>query len=943
MSVGVMIHPTADPVSSADRLVHILAGASGRGVRITFKPVTRLGGSWVYYVEGGTAHRAHIISAAPTDNTYLGPVAGVKYISLSNAEVVTWAAEAGLAGHTRIRWRLFGRDGGGSFQTQVDYAGDGNWIDVGAPISTQTAETDIELEEEVELPSPLLATSKIRAMGVSTPTALVCYPVAYTPNELPGPEDHMVILDTVPMAKTSGSVELAVALAPAGQTLRFSGGYYHNDESSDPDFVVSTATWVVNGATWTPAGGYYPKLQSLNQSGSIYYNVTYSDIGDFAEVYTFSGEKVAYESTLTASQTWDIGTKYIGGFQKDPDNDEAILYLPDGRVIDLSTQPDGDVADSAGMQSMAVRGGMADIYVRSTALQWDYGSGETWTDYTPSIWYAVNHWRYKNAASHQLDNGEALRSRYTWEFLGPQTHTLFSDDDGLTWHNPLDPEIRSVTGRVTRFVDYGDATRLLVGSGCHLRIGWFDLSALECGTFCRFQSSWNNANASMLFQHSGVWYWGSSDSDSGDGNTPVIRVSTDLVNWVTYWRPTRTDVRGIPQYVGELAGKLHFRVYDADTSSSAIDEHVVLDPARVVKRRGVLTSPAKQNLLGDRPSMCDRLSDWELEQNSGGTYSVVEIDTDNAFVPGAIGSLHLVKNDRQYDEHTGVVAVATTTIEVGKRYQAHAWAKGRGFAVNASCTSDQGESDRIDYAINADWTEIWGKPFTAGDTETQFRLLLTQHRADRSSELWLGAAEIVECPVGGEWTPGGVAQPAEVLSAELDYESHWTHLFSFMSLQDTPELTNGTSDPVYLRSWVAPGGDFISLYFDPSDGKIKLESTVDSTPTGSPIETSSTRRIEREHLIRIAVRYAAGEVSFSVSDGAAVEHVGPLTHAGDALSGEDITAITGDDSGEGVMSGILLDDYVLPLCLSDQHVADIFDEPGNFESAFTPETALQLV
>ncbi|MBN2445639.1 MAG: exo-alpha-sialidase [Phycisphaerae bacterium] len=529
------------------------------------------------------------------------------------------------------------------------------------------------------------------------------------------------------------------------------------------------------------------------------------------------------------------------------------------------------------------------------------------------------------------------------DWSGGEQITLFSDDDGVTWYNPLGEETVSATGRVTRFRDYGHATRILIGSDHHLRVGWFDLSTLETGTFCRFQSSWDHAYAFDLFQHNGVWYWCSSDSDSGSGNAPIIRVSLDLVHWVTYWRPTRTDIKHVYQFCGEVGGKLHFRLSDASAQAYDLDEHLILDPAKVVQRTGVIVSPAKTNLLGDRPSKCDLLTDWGLEPN-GSKYDTAEVDTSTIFAPGAVGSLHFVKTERPFNEYTGITAVADTPVEIGHRYQAHAWVKGKGFYVNTECVTDQGAATWVMYGINEDeWTEIWGAPYTAADTATKFRVLLTQDQADYLSELWIGAAEIVECPTLGEWSPGGVSQPADVASVELELGTHWTHVFSFMPLCDTNELTDGTPSPVYIHSWVAPDGDFVNLYYDPADSKLKMESTVDSTPTGSPIETTGTRQIDREHLFRIAVRYAAGEMSFSVCDGAGVEHVGPLTHTGDALSGEGVTLITGDETGEGVMHGVLLDDYVLPLCLSDEHVAKIFGNPGNFESAFTPETALQLV
>jgi hypothetical protein len=529
---------------------------------------------------------------------------------------------------------------------------------------------------------------------------------------------------------------------------------------------------------------------------------------------------------------------------------------------------------------------------------------------------------------------------YGDDWTGAEQRTYFSDDDGVTWYNPIAPKTVSVTGRCTRLIDYGHPTRILIGSDHYQRIGWFDLDTLEIGTFCRYQSSWDHAYGFMLAQHNGVWYWGSSDAVSGNGKAPIIRVSLDLVNWVTYWRPTRTDFYHVYQFIGELNGKLHFQVHDTDSTTSLIDEHLILDPAKISTRTGILVSPGKTNLLGDRPSKCDLITDWDLVQS--GDYDISEVDTTEKFAPGSVGSLHLKKTDVTYTEWTGVSAAAACTVSIGERYQPHVWIKGTCFFARAYCAGQTG-ADITNYTVNRDgWTEIWGNPLTATDTSITVVILGAQDQSDNSSEIWIGAAELVPCPAGGEWSPGGVAQPADVASVELELETHWTHVFSFMALNDSDELTDGSDSPVYLHSYVAPGGDFVNLYFDPADSKLKMESTVDASPTGSPIETTGTRQIDREHLFRIAVRYAAGEVSFSVFDGASVEHVSPITHAGDVLSGAGIVLTTGDESGENVMHGVLIDDYVLPGCLSDDEIAALFDQPGNVDQLMIPSGITQI-
>lgn len=521
------------------------------------------------------------------------------------------------------------------------------------------------------------------------------------------------------------------------------------------------------------------------------------------------------------------------------------------------------------------------------------------------------------------------------DWTGEEQITMFSDDDGVTWYNPIDPKLHSVTGRVTRFRDYGHPTRILVGSDHHLRIGWFDLDTLETGTFCRFPSSWDHAYAFDLFQHNGIWYWCSDDAIAGNGYAPVIRVSTDLVNWVTYWRPTRTDLQTVYQFCGELNGKLHFRVRDTDSTTHLIDEHIYLDPARIVKRTGVVVSPAKENLLGDRPSKCDLYTDWSLIQS--GTYTTSEVDTSVSFAPEAVGALHLVKDDVAYSEYTGVAAVANATTVIGERYVVHAWVKGKGFFAKCYMSPDASSSASYMHALNQDgWTEVWSAPFVATSTANHPVILIAQDQADYSSDVYIGACELLACKDVGEWSPGGVSQPADVASVTMELGTHWTQVFGFMPLQDSDELTNSDDDLVYIHSWVAPDGDFVNLYFDPSDSKIKMESTVDASPTGSPIETTGTRQIDREHLFRIAVRYANGEMSFSVSDGAGVEHVDPITHSGDALSGAGIVITTGDESGENSINGVLLDNRIIEGVLSESQVESYFDLP-NFKRLITTQ------
>lgn|GEM_PF-4554911 len=532
--------------------------------------------------------------------------------------------------------------------------------------------------------------------------------------------------------------------------------------------------------------------------------------------------------------------------------------------------------------------------------------------------YVINHFHaicYHGATGIWVaDTGDG-----SWRWL-----TKISLDDGLTWTDWRGGSI-SPTGQVTRFRDIGDPTRLVVGSDAHLRAGWFDLTTWRVGTYAKRQFETKNSYFFDLFQFGGLWYGVHPDSDQPGKHSAMISVSPDLVNWVPYWRCSDPTVHKLNGFVGFVGGRLHF-MFSRDGGSRG---HLCMSPATVTRMTGLALSPRKLNLLPPATSMCDTLSGWVAF--NAGPPSVIEIDSSVRFHPAASGSIRVRKYGMQALELTGVKLATPLPTVVGRIYKVHAWVKGvaRGVRVYFPSSWPYDVPTRADYGLlDNGWTEVWSGPLKATSTNQHIAAIAgICDEADRSVDLWIGAAEVVELPLTGEWSPGGVVNSGDVLDYAVDLPSSFTHVFSVIQLPSTSELTNWLADKLYLRSYLV-GRDYVELYFDAADRTFKLSASA-AGPGGSGEISTVPRVLQRGAHIKVAVRYRDGVVHLSVADGVPPEHVAAgLQYGGTPLPGPQRVIRTGDHTGDRVLPCVLFDDCIYDGWLENAEIDAIMRRSG---------------
>ena len=518
-------------------------------------------------------------------------------------------------------------------------------------------------------------------------------------------------------------------------------------------------------------------------------------------------------------------------------------------------------------------------------------------------------------------------------------HTFTSTNDGqlASWHEWWfelpGTNHSSPAGQVTCFRDANDPQRVYFGSDAHLRAGWLDPSTWRTGTFMERQfvnrgnrdPNWGSPFEWFVWDLSrfqDVWYATLASSDP-NYQTPVVLASSDLGRWAVCGRlaTDRTSYQTFGYCAGKLGDWLHYIVADEHWNVY----HGRARTVQVAEVDGVCVSPVKNNLLTDAESRCSDPDAWAAENGT------LTVDPNVQFFPGQ-ASLRVTASGLNSDALVTLRLAVPHTGNMNVPYRFHVWVRGSAKKLHLKVANDSVR--RADFALRADpdgnpqWTEIW-TPAISYDHEFYLwpRIEISPNEVDRAAEVWLGAAEVAEAPVEGEWVPGGANSPMENFDYQgLAFGAEWTHLFSTVLLSGTDDL--GASGRSYIRSYrvSSPGGvRYAELYFDCEQKHFRL--AVD----GADVLTCAPRTLLGGTRVYFAVRQVGltaqnRSLHLSISDGAGVEHVS--VSVGTALSGLGGSIRSGNNAGDSVAAQVYLEDVFYPACaLSDGEVEQRFSQP----------------
>jgi hypothetical protein len=501
----------------------------------------------------------------------------------------------------------------------------------------------------------------------------------------------------------------------------------------------------------------------------------------------------------------------------------------------------------------------------------------------------------------------------------PLSHRMpVSDDDGLTWHDYLQPPGQRRAQPIA-LRDYGHPTRMLYGSDEGWQVAWMDFSDGPTGRSIESLTTQLNPLGPTcyiwdLFTQGGLYYASSWDYESTERN-PVILVSPDLANWTIYHRFTNGEY-GAYRYTGFIGGRMHI-LANARTSY----EDLVLSPARVRIDQGRLVAGAVTNLLGPELSSAESTAGWvNISQVIGGSQGLFEHTTDIAH--SGAGCVHYTRSDG------GLMRLATpsTTAVGGTSYQFRFWVRGLtetsvaqvmvDGAVNATLAGFEPMSDR--------WLEVLTSPVELASGAHQLGLQFTSYsNSDHTLELLIDSLQLETVP-GTPWQPGGTPRAPAYLEATMPSGGGWTNVFSIQPDVIREYLTLPAD--VQIKSFIVDDLTRLDLVFDPLNYSFKLRPMIGGV-IQPPIATSR-QHFHRKHQIRFAVRCYGGYCyGLSVSNGQPVEH---LIGGFPAPAGPSVTVRAGSaDAAERVLPYVLYNDRWFDGCLSDGQIAALLDELGD--------------
>ncbi len=511
----------------------------------------------------------------------------------------------------------------------------------------------------------------------------------------------------------------------------------------------------------------------------------------------------------------------------------------------------------------------------------------------------IKHW-------HALTKHEGLNRWIAANGDGSAVHHLqASDDDGLTWHDYTQPGERFV--QPMAFVDYGDPSRLLMGSDLFWQVAEIDVSdAPNAGHIESAITNWDARPGKNfcfnLFEHQGVFYACQYDN-SYVYQHPVISVSRDRKHWAVYHNFTLGENGGY-RFCGELNGKLHLAVQRAGRLW-----HFAISPAKVDLVQGLHISPATENLLNSpAASSGGSTAGWMNQSDEIPAASGYRGDFSASQQGGHHGPdlLRYSRADggemRLWSPHVAVSPYSTV--------RARMWVRGDceycelRWRLNYA---DMGLSTF--FSPNEEhWQEIVSSQLMIDAVPMDLRAKLTCLARDNSLiDIDIDSIQIEQGPLT-PWQLGGSPRAADVWSATLP-PGNWTQIFTIQP--EALQLFITEEEQIDICTYTSHGGDVATVTFDGMDRRFKIK----GGPAGGPFQILETSpcRFQRQAQIRFAVRHSAQGLTFAVSNGQPLEHaIGTMI-----FSAAPSAWRVGDAFGEHIFPAIWLDNVLAQSAMSD--------------------------
>jgi hypothetical protein len=538
---------------------------------------------------------------------------------------------------------------------------------------------------------------------------------------------------------------------------------------------------------------------------------------------------------------------------------------------------------------------------------------------------------------------------------GADSRILNSTNDGVTWQAFYSAD--APDEQPTAFLDYGHPDRILFGSDRCMAVGTIGVrsTSAEYKQFRRTLTSWDPRATSGdgckavcfgLAVHRGVIYAASLDatlSTEGDAvarlKNIVLSVSSDGENWGHYARlPTNGTATytaaAAYSFCGELNGRVHYSVaYQDESAANTAARHVSFMPAQVAVRQGLLIEPATENTqVAALVDGADATTGgtginrrWGL---SGGTAPAAAVaageghDAGGSAVRFTSGANTLSFTIPCHDYANGAAAfkyVQNDIIQVrffvkGKaRYIKGKWYDNTGAAVGAM-TSDLFEFYNNQTGGDGSWLECVSQPVTIAAVysgEEPYRYILSVYPYDPSGtptvNILIDSVQVQKIPAT-EWMPAATAKSAELLQISKRVDTEWSHIFKVFPRGSVADLTF-LAGAQYIGCWKKSSTDFVLVWYDPADDKIKIQVTTGGA--GGTTLLSAAQFWQRRAQLMLCLRKVAKRFYLTLANGLELEHLGPTDVDNTTVAGQ-ILIQSGNSTGANVLPHVLSDSFLYP-------------------------------
>jgi hypothetical protein len=471
---------------------------------------------------------------------------------------------------------------------------------------------------------------------------------------------------------------------------------------------------------------------------------------------------------------------------------------------------------------------------------------------------------------------------------------LVSNDDGLSWSNYIDDK-QDNSSQITRYLDYGHPTRILCSSDEYGMIHWLDLNDWS---YEQLITNWDNAVNSaksylsyLIFKHGDVYYACQWDARASGYRNAVISVSTDLMHWVVYHRISDNLLSGAITFGGYKGGKLHLSISNV---GQTVYKHLVISPAKVVMKKGMILCPPVTNIASDlTSSSSESLNGW----NSQGTAPDIWEVTSAEKLHGN-KSFHAKKI-----MPGGYLSVARTfPTEVGRWYAARVYLKTDCSYFNLRIGSQSTTDQATFFGGMNTWREYVSNIWQATSTSTMVSIPVFCREDNNVAEIYLDCLQFMEVP-SSRWQVGGIPRAKEQCDYNVKLNNKWTHIFTVI-----PEVSSTRysvlNDALNIRTYLFDDSNYVSIYWNPQESRFCLMPVGNGA--GATI-TSDATEFTMEEMIRIIVRRDGAFLYLSVGNGQNVEHL-PATKDHNNGSTGNLIIRSGDMDGNGLLPMTVVDD-----------------------------------